>query len=159
MVLLKYHRKGSGSGVRGRRCTAPWITLIGMILVVVTLKGDLRQYILSCKGCIRGWWLFLTITTPAVWRIGPVANVRTNAGSPLMLNSASAIMKQQFNYMGMRVAVDFKRWRSGLIPIQGSAVSFLGGLCFLHLVDPVQWTIWTAYPSHWKDITGIATVL
>ena len=67
-------------------------------------------------------------------------------------------MKRHFKDVGMCSAVDLQ-WLSRLIPIQGSTVSFLGGLWFLHLVDPVQRTIWTACSSHWKDITRIATAL
>jgi len=66
--------------------------------------------------------------------------------------------KTHFNWAGIHPAVD-SRWLSGLVPIQRSTVSFLGGSWFLHHVDPVQRTIWTACLLHWKDITGIATAL
>jgi len=88
----------------------------------------------------------------------PCCNVRTKEGSPLTLDSTSSTIKRHFNHAGMSPAVNLK-WLSGLIPIQRSNVSFLGGLWFLHLVEPVQQTIWTALSSHWKDVTGSATVL
>jgi len=155
IVLLKYHCKLSGCGVSGRICTAPWIALIRTIYVVLTLKWGLRWYLPSCKACIAGWCLSSRIAIPAVWRIGPVAKVWTKATSPLMLDWASSMKKGHFNRARMRPAVDLK-WLSGLVPIQRSTVSFLGGLCFLHLVDPVQQTIWTACSSLWEDVTGIS---
>jgi len=81
---------------------------------------------------------------------GPIANTT--------LDSASSTMKSLFTCAQMSPAENLK-WLSRIVPIQESTVSFLRGLCFLHLVDPVQQTIWTAYLWHWKDITGIATTL
>jgi len=98
-----------------------------------------------------------TITIPAVRHIGPVANVWTKARRALMVDSLSSTMKRHFKHARMRPAVDFK-CLSWLIPIHRSTVSMLCGLGFLHLVDPVQWTIWTACLSRWKDITLIATL-
>jgi len=51
------------------------------------------------------------------------------------------------------------KWLPGLVTIQRTTVSCLGGLCIPHLMDPVQQTIWTACSSHWEDFTGIATAL
>jgi len=66
--------------------------------------------------------------------------------------------KRHFNRAGMLPAVDLV-WLSGLIPNKRSTVSSLCGLCFLHLVDPVQRTIWTDCSSSWKEVTGIASAL
>jgi len=75
-----------------------------------------------------------------------------------MLNSAPSTMERHFNCAGIHAAVDVM-WRSRLVPIQRSTVLWLSGLCFRHLVDPVQPTIWTACSSHWKELTRIAMVL
>jgi len=154
IVLPKYHRKQSGSSVSGRRCTAPQIALRGMIKVVPTTKIGLRRQLPSCNDCIGGWFHSSTITIPAVWRIGHVANIWTEARGPFTLESASTTTKWHFNRVGMRTAVDFK-WLSRLVPIQRSTVSYLGGLCSLHSVDPVQRTIRTACLSHWEDVTWL----
>jgi len=45
------------------------------------------------KGCIGGWFLSSTITIPAVWCIGVVANVRSKATRPLTFDSASLTTK------------------------------------------------------------------
>jgi len=95
---------------------------------------------------------------PAVWRIGAVANIWTKARSPSTLHSASLNTKWQFNRARMCPAVH-RMLLFWLVPIQRSTISFLDGLCFLHLVDPVQRTIWTACSSHWKEVTGIDTAL
>jgi len=48
--------------------------------------------------------------------------------------------KEDFNCVGMRPAVELM-WLSRLVPILRTTVTFLGGFCFLHHVDPVQRTI------------------
>jgi len=158
IVLLKYHHELSGCGLSWRRCTAAWIALRGTIWVVPTARRGSPRQLPSCTGCIGGSCLASTITIPAVWCISPVANVWTTAMSPSTLDWASWTTKRHFDHAGMPLAVDLK-WLSGLVPTQGRMVSFLSGLCFLHLVDPVQRTIWTACSSHWKDFSGIATAL
>jgi len=64
--------------------------------------------------------------------------------------------KRQVNHAAQPAAVDIKL-KSRLIPPLRSTASFLRCLCFLHLVDPVQWSRPTACSLHWNDITGIAT--
>jgi len=157
-MFLKYHCKLSGRGMSGRRCTASRITLIRTIQVVSMLKRRLWPLLPSCKSCIAGWCLSSTITIPAVWRVAPVKNLWTKTKSPLTLDSACSRMNRHFNSAGMHSTVDL-RWLSDLLPTQRSTVSVLGGLCFLHTVDRLQWTIWTACSSHWKEITGIAPSL
>ena len=47
-------------------------------------------------------------------------------------------------------------------PVRSTGVSrrFVCGFrTYLHVADAVQWTIWTACLLHWKEVTGIATVL
>jgi len=109
-------------------------------------------------GLVRGWYFSSTITIWVVWHIGPGINIWTKARSPLTLHSASLTMNRHFKRMGMDSAVNIK-WLSRLITIQRSAVLFLGGWSMLHLVDPVQETICTAYLSHWTDISRIDTGL
>jgi len=158
MALHMYHRKLSVCGVSGTRCTAPWIVFLWTIEVVPMPKRGLQQLLPSCKGCIEAWCLSLTITIPAAWRIGPVANIWTEARSPFTLDSASSTTKRHCHRVWMHLAVDLK-WRSGLVPIARSTITCFGGLCFLHLVDPAQRTIWSAYSWHWKDVTGITPAL
>jgi len=148
----------SGHGVSRRRCYSPWNTCIRTIWLDWTLQWGIQQLPPLCKGCIRDWCLSSIIIILAVWSISPVANVWPKARNNWMLDAASSMMKRHFNCAGMSPAVDLN-WLSGLVPIQRSTVSFLGGLCFLHLLDPEQWTIWTACLSHWQDVTGIAIVL
>jgi len=157
-VLLRNHRKSSGCSLSGRGCTAPWFTLIGTIYVVPTPKRGLWQLFPLWKGGNGGWCLSSKIMIQAGWCISPVANIWTKARCPFTLNSASSTTKSHFNQAGMYPSVNL-RHLSGLFPILKSTVSFLGGLCFLYLVDPVEQTIGTACSSHWKDVTGIATVL
>jgi len=158
ILLLKYNRVLFSCAISPRRCAATWIVIIGMMYMVMIPKRGLVWQLPSCNGCIRGWCLSSTISIPAVWCISPVANVWTKAKSPLTHNSAFWTMKRHFNPAGMCPAVN-STWLSGLIPIQWSTVSFLGGICYLHLVDTVQQSMWTACSSHWKDITTIATAL
>jgi len=158
MVLLKYDSLLSGCCVSRRWCTALWIPHIGTIYMILMRKRGLQWSLSLCKGCFGGWCLSSTITIPIVWCIGRAANVRTISRCPSMVDSASSTTQRHFNHAGLCPAVDLTLL-SRLVPIQRSTVSFLGGLCFLHLVDPVQWTILTACWSQWKDIPGIATVL
>jgi len=118
----------------------------------------LQQQHPLCTGRIVGWCYSSTITIPAVWWIDPVENIWTKLRCYLTFGSAFAMTKRQFKHTGMSPGVDLK-WLSGIIPIQISTVSFLGGRCSLHLVDPAKWTIWTACSLHWKYVTGIATAL
>jgi len=121
-------------------------------------KRGLWRSLPPCNGAIGGRYLSSTFSIPAVWRNGPVANVCTKAWSRWTRDPTSLTTKRHFNRAGMDQAADLQ-WLSGLVPNQRSTVSFLDGLCFLHLVDPVQRTIWTACLSHWNDVTGIAMAL
>jgi hypothetical protein len=57
--------------------------------------------------------------------------------SPVTLNLASLMMNRDFDDAGIHPILDLK-WLAILVPIQSSTESFLGGLCLLHNVDPVQ---------------------
>jgi len=107
----------------------------------------LQQELPSCKSSVGGFCLCSTIIMPAVWCIGPVANIWTKESCTLKINSAFSMATRHCSRVGMHPAVDLK-WLFGLIPMQRSTVSFIGGLCFLHLVDPVQLTMWTTWSSH-----------
>jgi hypothetical protein len=50
-------------------------------------------------------------------------------------------------------------WLSELIPMPRNGVSYIGHICVCDIVDPVQWTIWTACMLNWVDDMEIATVL
>jgi hypothetical protein len=75
-----------------------------------------------------------------------------------MHDSADFKMKWRFNHAEIYSGVDWK-CLSGLVPIQRSTVSFLGGLSFLRIVDPLKLTIGTACSLHWNDCSRISTVL
>jgi hypothetical protein len=123
---------------------------------VQTPKSALYRWGKLCKDYIEGWWLLLTITIPAVVPISRVGMIWTKAAMPIRLNWASCMMKRHFNWVGMHPAVHLT-WLCKLVPIQRIPTSCLAGLRFLHLVNPVKRTIWIAYWSHCKAVTGIHT--
>jgi len=88
----------------------------------------------------------------------PCCKVWTQAWHPITLESASSTPKTHFNRAGKLLAINLQ-WLSGLVPILRNIELYLGGLCFLHLVDPVEGIIWTACLAHWNDVTGIAATL
>ena len=133
-MLLKYHCERSGCGVSGRRCTAPWIALIGTIKVFPTPKRRLRLQLPSCKGCIGCCCLSSTISIPVVCHISLVANIWTKGRSPLTLDSASLPTNWHSNRAGMHPAVDLK-WLCRVVPVQWRTVSFVVAYAFS--------TLWT----------------
>lgn len=108
------------------------------------------------KGLIRSWCLSATITITAVSRICTVGIIWTNARCLVTVDLASSTTKGHFTYARLHQVVNWM-WLSRLVPIERSTVLRVVGMCCLHHVEPLQWTMWTACSLHWKDISNIAT--